>query len=120
MKIDPENRYILFNDGAMFDLLDVLIYQESFENTLNILIDQHGAPLKASNSPLKIFQQVLGLRRDSGQFVPIGENNWHNLFLIRQDFDYYLAFVKINGERVLVATSDKGMFWNFNVITVDN
>ena len=111
-----DNHFVLFADGRTFNLLDVLIYEGTISDTVLKLKKEHGDILKATDSPLKIFNLILGLRKDNSQFVQIGETNWKNLWMIRHDFEYYLAYVFINNERILTATSDHGMFWNFIVV----
>ncbi len=110
-----DNHFILCSDGFIFDLLDVLTYDESIEKTINNIVQVHGEIMKATSNPLKIFEKISGLTKD-GHFVDIGPTNWSNLFMIRGDFEYFLAYIYKNGERMLVANSTEGLFWTFNVI----
>ena len=115
--VNEENHFVLFSDNTIFNLLDPLVFCGSVMETLDVLKQQHGDPIKVGDSPFKIFELILGLRKDNAQFVQIGETNWNNLWLIRQDFCYYLAFVHINGEKTMVARSSCGIIWTFNVIS---
>lgn len=110
-----DNHFVLCSDGMMFDLLDVLIYTDPIESTIEKIIQEHGEIVKASYSPLKIFDAISGVTKE-GKFMPIGPTNWKNLFMIRGQFEFYLAYINWQGERTLIANSNEGVFWNFNVI----
>ena len=110
-----DNHFVLFSDGRIFNLLDVLVYDESIEKTVKNLTEQHGEVIKATSTPFKIFEEIVGVGKN-GKFMPIGPTNWPNLFMIRGDFYYYLAYINWKGERKLVANSSTGVFWSFNII----
>jgi hypothetical protein len=110
-----DNHYILCADGRMFNLLDVLIYNDPIEDVINKIISEHGEIIKANSSPLKIFEAINGLSKD-GKFMPIGATNWNNLFMIRDQFEGYYAYIYKQGEKKLVATSKEGLFWNYDII----
>lgn len=113
---DIDNHFVLCPDGKIFNLLDVLTYDESINKTIDNIVKQHGEIIKAFPTPLKLFDEIIGLAKDGRGFLKIGETNWSNLWMIRGEFEYYCAYILLNGERKLVATSTEGFFWNFNII----
>lgn len=117
MTIQPgfDNHIVLCGDGMIFDLLDVLIFQDDMKTTIDKVSDEHGTIIRAVPTPYKLFDEILGLKK-TGEFVRIGPTNWPNLFMIRGEFQYYLAYMNLDGERRLVANSDEGISWHYNVI----
>lgn len=115
-KPDLENRYVLCSNNNMFDLLDPLIFKDDVETTLACLLPENGETkiLCCANSPLKIFNEIVGLKK-TGDFVRIGQTNWNNLFLVHGEFEYFLAYTYIDNVKCLVATSSNGTYWNFNI-----
>ena len=114
-KASYDNHFVLCSDGMIFDLLDVDIYTESIQNTIDKIVAEHGEIKKAGCSPLKIFDEIIGVTKD-GKFLPLGPTNWGRLFEIRGQFEFYLAYIRWEGERKLVANSQEGFSWTFNVI----
>ena len=111
-----DNRFVLLSDYTAYDLKDPTVAKATTEETLSDLEAVHGVMLKAVDSPIKLFDMVIGIRKDGAKSSQIGKTNWNNLFLIRKDFDYFLAFLLKDGEKILLADSVNGMFWNFNVV----
>lgn len=117
MAITPskENCYILFTDGTVADLSDPLLSSDDINTTVTQMTEKHGPVLKAGNSPLKIFSEITGLKKN-GEFARIGQTNWKNLFLIHGEFEYFMASVIVENVKHFIATSNTGIFWNFNVV----
>lgn len=111
-----ENRYVLFSNGSMLDLLDPLVFKEDIETTVASVALEDGTLkiLDCANSPLKIFNEIVGLKK-TGDFVRIGQTNWNNLFLVHGEFEYFLAYTYIDNVKCLVATGSNGTYWNFNI-----
>lgn len=110
-----DNHIVLCGDGKIFDLLDVSVFQKDIEFTVATVSSEHVGIIKAVPTPYKLFEEVIGLKK-TGEFVRIGPTNWSHLFMIRGEFQYYLAYMNIGGERRLVANSDEGISWHYNVI----
>ena len=57
-----ENRYVLFSNGSMLDLLDPLVFKEDIETTVASVAPEDGTLkiLDCANSPLKIFTEIIG------------------------------------------------------------
>ena len=111
-----ENRYILFKNGSIVDLLDFLNSDTDVDDVTIVsqLVEDNGVVIKAANSPIKLFSEVSGFKK-TGELIKLGQTNWSNLFLIHEQFDYFMAFAKIDTEKLLVATSNNGIFWNFMI-----
>ena len=107
--------FVLCEDGTIFDLLDVLIFDDSIEKTVEKITQEHGKITKTALNPIKLFDEVVGYAKD-GRILPIGATNWEKLFMIRDQFEWYYAYIHVNGERILVANSKEGLSWTFNVI----
>ena len=110
-----DNHFVLCSDGKIYDLLDVLTYDQSISQTIANITKEHGEIIKAVPIATKLFDEITGLTK-AGVFTKIGPTNWSNLFMIRGDFEYYSAYIFFNSERTLVATSKEGLSWTFNVI----
>ena len=106
-----ENHYVLRSDGRIFDLLD---FDTEIEVTVTQLCEGEKTILQCANEPTKLFSEVKGLRK-TGEMSPFGPTNWSKLFLVRGEYEYFLAFVVIDNEKILTAVSTTGIFWNFNV-----
>ena len=109
-----ENRYVLFSGGTVVDLLD-LSDGNDIDNFVAQLSEKRGKVLKAANSPLKIFSEILGFKK-TGEISKFGQTNWSNLFLVHGEFDFFLATVVIDNTRYIVAKSTSGVFWSFNIV----
>ena len=109
-----ENHFVLCADGYVCDLMDYFYCCEDIEMTIKMVTMNHIEIVKAADSPFKFFDEVAGLKTD-GTFIRIGPTNWPNLFMIREEFQYYLAFI----EKRLIAKSVTGVFWDFHVIELD-
>lgn len=118
MKYSPayDTHYVICKDNHIFDILDVLVFDTDIPTTVKKIEEAHGEIQKSALTPLKLFEQVLGYSKKDGKFVPIGPTNWPKLFLIRGDFDGYWAYVGSGENRQLVATSQDGLLWNFDII----
>lgn len=115
-KPGQDNHFVLTADGNIFDLLDVLTYDETMDKTIDNIVKAHGKIVKAYPTPLKIFNEITALAKDGRGFAKIGATNWNNLFLIRGQFDGYWAFIGSGEDKKLVATSTDGLLWCFNII----
>lgn len=114
-KPDSENRYVLYSDGHMFDLLDPAVFDTDIDTTVTKLSNSGAEILQCANSPTKLFTEVVGLKK-TGEFSKFGPTNWNNLFLIHGEYEYFMAYVVIDNVKHLTATSTTGVFWSFNII----
>ena len=111
-----ENHIVLCNDGTVFDLLDTAISLDTIENTITSITNAHGDIVTAVSTPYKLFAaEVIGLKK-TGEFVKIGKTNWPNLFMIRGEFQYFLSYAVINKEKKLIAHSQDGLSWQYDII----
>lgn len=110
-------RYVLFTDGMIEDMYDPRLWSGSFEATKEERARVHGTAVRIGHSPLNLFTDIVGVSSD-GKFMPIAKGNWDKLFWIRHQFEYYLGYSTIDGNRgtFLSAKSKDGIMWSFNVI----
>lgn len=113
-KPDFDNHYILLSNGEIVDLLDPLVFDKDIETTIAKKCSGDIKILRCAEAPIKLLNEVLGLKK-TGEFLRFGPSNWDRLFLVHGEYEYFLAYVAIDGMRFLAAKSTDGTFWTFNV-----
>ena len=109
-----DNHYILLDSGEIFDLLDPLIFDADIDTTVTKKCNSDKKMLQCADSPTKLFTEVIGLNKN-GEFFRFGPANWDRLFLVHGGYEYFLAYVLVDGVKRLAAQSTNGSTWTFNV-----
>jgi hypothetical protein len=117
-KPDMENHYALCTNGTIIDLLDERVFDTDIDTTVkNLAATKTIGIVKCTNDPKKLFDSIMGKSATEQVMKPFpGGSNWHKLFDVREQFEYFVAYTMVGGAKQLVAKSLDGIYWSFDII----